>query len=122
MKHDRAPSAEQVRAAIIEALVAVSGDLPASAREALAVAVRASDLKENEISRVALWRQLDGVEQQSSADVLAIRLVICALHPQSLVADTQTSIEYFVDTYRAAGFPEGALAGVAALEARYHEA
>ena len=122
MKHDRAPSAEQVRAAIIETLVAVSGDLPASAREALAVAVRTSDLKENEISRVALWRQIDGVEQQSSVDVLAIRLVICALHPQSLVADTQTSIEYFVDTYRAAGLPEIALAGVAALEARYHEA
>lgn len=107
---------------MISALQTVRGHLPLSVQVGVDVAATSDDLRDNEIARVALWQSIEGRDHSDNPEVLCTRLAIGVLHPASVAADTQTSLEYFVDTFRKANLPESALAEVAALESYYHEA
>jgi len=113
------PNATVVRAAMIAALNAVLDRLPLAVQEGVQLAARTSDLRENEAARVALWQSIHGRDCSRDRDVLYTRLAICVLHPSSIAMDAQSSLEYFVYTFREAGLPESAVAEAAILESQF---
>jgi hypothetical protein len=110
------PPTSDPRKVMIAALEATITHLPLSAQAGVRLAAQTADLSANEAARVALWQSIQGRDSSCDPEVLCTRLAICVLHPDGIAMDPQSSLEYFVYTFRAAGLPESALTQAAALE------
>ena len=64
-----------------------------------------------EALRVALWDSIRGRDMNQEPEVLKIRAAICVLYAAAAeVPDGSDTLEYFENTFLAAGFPPTALA------------
>jgi hypothetical protein len=85
-------------------------ELPPAAISALSVAQRfadgVADEKELTEARVALWRAIDGRENDlSDSSVCAVRSALCAMYAPSADNDSQEQLAFFLDMWDRAGFP-----------------
>ena len=99
---------------MLAALLQVEEYLPAQARYALrrAVAFQGSETDSEEETKVreGLWESITGRIHDRTPEVLCIRATICALYAFEVdPPDPNDTIEFFVNTFHAAGFSASAL-------------